>query len=53
VLAGVAILLLEQADDLIGIAACLFQLIVGELAPPLPGLAAHLLPLAFENILIH
>ena len=52
-LAGVAILLLEQADDLFGIAARLFQIIVGELAPPLFDLAPHFLPLAFENILVH
>ena len=48
-----AILLLEQADNLFGIAACLFQVIVGELAPPLFDLAAHFLSLAFEDILVH
>jgi len=52
-LAGVAVLLLEQADDLFGIAVCLFQFIVGEFAPPLFDLALHFLPLAFENILVH
>src|SRR3989304_5998684 len=52
-LAGVAILLLEQADDLFGIAIRLFQVIIGEFAPPLLDLAAHFLPLAFENILVH
>jgi hypothetical protein len=52
-LAGVAILLLEQADYLFGIAIRLFQLIVGDLAPPLFDLALHFLPLAFENILVH
>lgn len=52
-LAGVAILLLEQADDLFGIAGRLFQVVVGEFAPPFFDLAAHFLPLAFEDILIH
>jgi len=52
-LAGVAIFLLEQADDLFGIAGRLFQVIVGELAPPLFGLTFHFLPLAFEDIRVH
>jgi hypothetical protein len=43
---------LEQAHNLFGIAVCLFQLIVGELAPPLFDLTTHFLPLAFENIFI-
>ena len=52
-LAGVAISLLEHADDLFGIAACLFQVIVGEFTPPLFELAAHSLPLAIEYVLVH
>jgi hypothetical protein len=41
-------LLLEQADDLFGIAGSQVQIIVGELAPPLFDLAAHL---CFRNSL--
>lgn len=52
-LVGVTIILLEQAEDLFGIAARLFQIIVGEFAAPLFDLASHFLPLAFENILVH
>jgi hypothetical protein len=37
---------------LIGLAPRLFQVIVGEFAPPFFDLAAHFLPLAFEYILI-
>jgi hypothetical protein len=52
-LACVTILLLEQADNLFCIAARLFQVIIGDLPPPFFNLAAHFLPLAFENIFIH
>jgi hypothetical protein len=44
---------LEQADDLFGIAARLFQIVVCEFAPSLFDLASHFLPLAFENIFVH
>jgi hypothetical protein len=44
---------LEQANDLFGITACSVQVIVSELAPPLFDLAAHFLPLTFENVLVH
>jgi hypothetical protein len=43
---------LEQADELVGIAAHPFQVVVGEFAPPFFDLAAHFLPLAFKYILI-
>ena len=52
-LAGVAILLLEQADELIGLAPRLVQVVVGEFAPLLSDLASHFLPLAFEYVPVH
>src|SRR5512143_3966520 len=52
-LAGVAILFLEQADQFVVLAAHSLQVVVGELAPPVFGLAPDLLPLAFEYILVH
>ena len=53
VLASVAILLLEQADELIVLTANPFQVIVGQLAPPLFNLAPHFFPLAFIYIFVH
>jgi len=52
-LAGVAILLLEQADELIGLATRPVQVIVGEFAPPLSDLTSHFLPFAFEYVPVH
>jgi len=52
-LAGVAILFLKQADEFVVLAAHSRQVVIGELAPPFFGLALYLLPLAFEDILVH
>ena len=52
-LAGVAILLLEQADELVVLAACPLQVVVRQFTPPLLDLAPHFLPLAFEYIFVH
>lgn len=53
VLAGVAILFLEQANEFVVLPAHSLQVVVGELAPPLFGLTLYLLPLTFEYILVH
>jgi len=42
-LARVAILLLAQGDKLIGLAPHMFQVVVGEFAPPLSDLTSHVL----------
>jgi len=43
---------LEQADELVGFATHLIQVVIGEFAPPFFDLTAHFLLLAFEYILI-
>ena len=53
VLAGVAILFLEQADKLVEFAAHSLQIVVGELAPPFFGLTPQLLLLTFKYIFVH
>ena len=50
---GVAILLLQDADKLVGLATDPFLVVIGEFAPPLFDLASHFLPLAFKYILVH
>jgi hypothetical protein len=47
-LTAVANLLLEQGDELVGLAPRLFEVVVGEVAPPLSDLTSHFLPCAFD-----
>jgi hypothetical protein len=49
--AAVAVLLLDQTDHLVGLNTRLFQVIVGELAPPYFGLSRISLSLAFKYVL--
>ncbi len=52
VLAGVAILFLEQTDEFVVLPAHSLQVVIGEFAPPVFGLTLYLLPLTFESILV-
>src|SRR5215470_7081406 len=49
----VSVALLQQADQLIGLALGPIQLVVGELAPLLLDPPLHLLPLAGKDVLVH
>jgi hypothetical protein len=44
---------LEQADELVGLAGDPIQIVVGQFGPPRFDLTPHLLPFAFEDIVIH
>src|SRR5436190_1044475 len=51
--AVVAVALLELADQLLGFALDLSQIVVGELAPAGLDVALHLSPFALENVAVH
>src|SRR5262245_375565 len=53
ILLGPAVSLLQLADELIPLSGDDVEVVVGELAPPLLHLAAHLLPLAFQDVGVH
>src|SRR5262245_65800215 len=48
-----AVALLQRTGELVHRAVDPVEVVVGELAPPLLDLTAHLLPLAGENVLVH
>jgi hypothetical protein len=51
--AGDAVVLLNPTHQLLALALDLVELVVGQLAPLLQGLAAELLPVAFDLIPVH
>jgi hypothetical protein len=52
VLTGIAVLLLDQTDELIGFASYPVQVVVGEFTPPFFDLTPHFLPLAFKYVFV-
>src|SRR5262249_12745546 len=48
-----AVLFLQRADELFALSGNDVEVIVGELAPPLLHLTAHLLPLACQDVGVH
>src|SRR5262249_256101 len=53
VIAFPAVSFLQRTGELVHRAVDAVEIVVGELAPPLLDLTAHLLPLAGENVLVH
>ena len=51
-LLGVAVLLLDQAFQLVALTRDFVEIVVGQLAPHFPHAAAQLLPLAFQDVFI-
>src|SRR3972149_6856731 len=47
------VLLLDRSHQLVSLASDRIEIVIRELPPPLPYLAAHLLPLAFKNVRVH
>jgi hypothetical protein len=52
VLTGLAVLLLDQTDELIGFATHPVQVVVGEFTPPFFDLTPHFLPLTFKYVFV-
>src|SRR6266481_5764280 len=52
-LASISVSLLDQTDQLVLLTADPVDIVIGEFAPPRFELAAHLLPLSCQDVLVH
>src|SRR4029077_20273126 len=52
-LARISVSLLKQADQLVLLTADPVDIVIGEVTPPRFKLAAHLLPLSCQDVLVH